>query len=45
MEAVVRIEQALRAHLAPTKVNIASLGNVTSTLHVHVLGRRADDFC
>ena len=27
------------------KLNIASLGNVTSTLHVHVLGRRADDFC
>lgn len=27
------------------KLNIASLGNVTSFLHLHVLGRRADDFC
>lgn len=27
------------------KLNIASLGNVTASLHVHVLGRRADDFC
>lgn len=26
------------------KLNIASLGNVTSALHVHVTGRRADDF-
>lgn len=26
------------------KLNIASLGNVTSSLHVHVMGRRADDF-
>ena len=26
------------------KLNIASLGNVTSSLHLHVLGRRADDF-
>lgn len=26
------------------KLNIASLGNVTASLHVHVTGRRADDF-
>jgi len=26
------------------KLNIASLGNVTRALHVHVIGRRTDDF-
>jgi len=26
------------------KLNIASLGNVTRALHVHVVGRRTDDF-
>ena len=26
------------------KLNIASLGNVTSALHLHVVGRRSDDF-
>ena len=26
------------------KLNIAALGNVTSALHLHVTGRRADDF-
>lgn len=26
------------------KLNIASLGNVTAALHLHVTGRRADDF-
>jgi len=26
------------------KLNIASLGNITSSLHLHVLGRREDDF-
>ncbi|MEI7932771.1 MAG: HIT domain-containing protein [Alphaproteobacteria bacterium] len=25
------------------KLNVAALGNVTRTLHVHVIGRRADD--
>jgi diadenosine tetraphosphate (Ap4A) HIT family hydrolase len=39
MEAVVRIEQALRAHLSPTKVNVASLGNAVPHLHWHVIAR------
>jgi diadenosine tetraphosphate (Ap4A) HIT family hydrolase len=39
MEAVVRIEQSLRAHLSPTKVNIASLGNAVPHLHWHVIAR------
>ena len=39
MEAVARIEQALRATLAPTKVNLASFGNMVAHLHWHVIAR------
>ena len=27
------------------KLNVASIGNIVSQLHVHVVGRRLDDFC
>ncbi len=27
------------------KINVASIGNVVSQLHLHVIGRRHDDFC
>lgn len=39
MEAVVRLEQVLREALAPTKINLASLGNVVPHLHWHVIAR------
>ena len=39
MEAVTVVEQALRGHLAPTKVNIAALGNMVPHLHWHVIAR------
>ncbi len=39
MEAVFRIEAALRATLMPTKINLASLGNVVPHLHWHVIAR------
>ncbi|HEX8471680.1 MAG TPA: HIT domain-containing protein [Brevundimonas sp.] len=40
-EIVRRLGEAM--HLAVDKVNTAALGNVTSQLHVHVVGRRRDD--
>lgn len=43
MEAVVVVEQALLRELSPTKVNLASLGNVVPHLHWHVIARFADD--
>jgi len=43
MEAVAGVEQVLREMLAPTKVNLASLGNVVPHLHWHVIARFADD--
>jgi diadenosine tetraphosphate (Ap4A) HIT family hydrolase len=39
MEAVTAVEQALRDHLAPTKVNLAALGNMVPHLHWHVIAR------
>lgn len=39
MEAVALVEQALRQHLAPTKLNIAALGNMVPHLHWHVIAR------
>lgn len=39
MEAVALIEQLLRERLAPTKINLASLGNVVPHLHWHVIAR------
>ena len=43
MDAVTEIERALRSLLAPTKVNLASLGNVVPHLHWHVIARFDDD--
>jgi diadenosine tetraphosphate (Ap4A) HIT family hydrolase len=43
MNVAFAVESALRSHLAPTKINLASLGNVTPHLHWHVIPRFADD--
>lgn len=48
MEEIVLAGTAVRAvgaalGLAVDKLNIGALGNVTAQLHVHVVGRRADD--
>ena len=39
MDAVVLVEQALRLHLQPHKVNLAALGNAVPHLHWHVIAR------
>ncbi len=39
MQAVAKVETVLRAALQPTKVNLASLGNVVPHLHWHVIAR------
>ena len=39
MEAVTMVEQALRQHLQPTKINLAALGNMVPHLHWHVIAR------
>jgi diadenosine tetraphosphate (Ap4A) HIT family hydrolase len=39
MQAVAKVETVLRAQLLPTKINLASLGNVVPHLHWHVIAR------
>ncbi len=39
MEAVAIVEQTLLTHLAPTKINLAALGNMVPHLHWHVIAR------
>ena len=39
MDAVVAVERSLRDALAPTKMNIAALGNAVPHLHWHVIAR------
>lgn len=39
MQAVAKVETVLRESLKPTKVNLASLGNVVPHLHWHVIAR------
>ncbi|RZI85826.1 MAG: HIT family protein [Rubrivivax sp.] len=39
MDAVAEIERVLRSLLAPTKINLATLGNVVPHLHWHVIAR------
>ncbi len=43
MTAVCKVEQAMRQTMAPHKVNLASLGNMTPHLHWHVIPRHIDD--
>jgi diadenosine tetraphosphate (Ap4A) HIT family hydrolase len=43
MRVVLAAESVLRELLAPDKVNLASLGNVTPHLHWHVIPRFRDD--
>lgn len=43
MAAVCVVEQALRAHVAPDKINLAALGNMVPHLHWHVIARFAWD--
>lgn len=39
MEVIVQVETLMRKHLAPTKVNLASLGNAVPHLHWHLVAR------
>lgn len=43
MALVSAIERALRDHVQPTKINLATLGNVVPHLHWHVIARFAWD--
>jgi len=44
-EEVNSIAEFVRANFQIDKLNIGAIGNVVSQLHVHVVGRREDDYC
>jgi diadenosine tetraphosphate (Ap4A) HIT family hydrolase len=43
MKVVFGLEQLIRRHMEPTKVNLASLGNQVAHVHWHVIPRFHDD--
>ena len=43
MDAVTQVEQLLRKHLQPAKVNLATLGNLVPHLHWHIIARFTGD--
>jgi diadenosine tetraphosphate (Ap4A) HIT family hydrolase len=43
MEEIVRTAEALKKLYDPTRINVASLGNMVEQLHVHVIARFEDD--
>ncbi|CAN7683447.1 HIT family protein [Pseudoduganella sp. LjRoot289] len=43
MHAVFQVEAALREVMAPSKINLASLGNMTPHVHWHVIPRYTND--
>ena len=45
MDAVYKVEAAMRQVLQPEKINLASFGNVVPHLHWHVIARFQDDAC
>ena len=43
MQAVMAVERAMRAVLAPDKINLASFGNMVPHVHWHIIPRWTDD--
>ena len=40
-----RLAQWLKSEFDVDKINIAAIGNVVQQLHIHIIGRRKDDYC
>lgn len=43
MQAVRKTSRFVEAHFRPEKLNVACIGNVVRQMHIHVVGRSADD--
>ena len=43
LDAVTQVERLMRQHLAPTKINLAALGNMVPHLHWHLIARFEGD--
>jgi len=40
-----RLSRFLKQEFELDKLNIAAIGNIVSQLHIHIVGRRHDDYC
>ena len=43
LDVVAQVERLMRTHLAPTKINLAALGNMVPHLHWHLIARFEGD--
>lgn len=39
------ISNHIKQNFVVDKLNVAAIGNIVSQMHIHLVGRRADDFC
>ena len=39
------LSEFITRHFNVNKLNVASIGNVVNQMHIHVIGRRFDDYC
>lgn len=42
-EKINQLSEFIKAHFGSDKINVATIGNVVSQMHIHVIGRRKDD--
>jgi len=40
-----QLSRFLKQHFDLHKLNIAAIGNIVNQLHIHIVGRRRDDYC
>jgi diadenosine tetraphosphate (Ap4A) HIT family hydrolase len=45
LEEITLLSRFVRSHFKVDKLNVAAIGNVVRQLHIHVVGRKRDDFC
>ena len=45
LDLINRISVFVKQHFNIDKLNIAAIGNIVSQLHIHLVGRRRDDYC
>lgn len=43
MHEIVLVSKLMQTYFEPYKLNVASLGNIVSQLHIHIVGRTSDD--
>jgi len=45
LEEINIISNYIRQNFVVDKLNVAAIGNIVSQMHIHLVGRRRDDFC